>query len=243
MIAETVRRSALPPETRPRARDFLVQMRGGGPLTVALSQRAGAHLCVPAYRLGLHPRVLTLGGLVCGTAGAVLVLLGGARPHTDLVAVLLWQLAYCLDCADGQLARYTGRAGKAGARLDVMCDLAVHAAVVVAITVSTVRHDPATPTWLTSAFACAVMINLCGSVLVPSGPAAGSLSPGRNRGLRRAGSLIVDYPVFLSAYAGFAVFVPGSLDLFLAAVLAISCLLLAVRLGRAAQVSVRGPRP
>jgi phosphatidylglycerophosphate synthase len=243
MIAETVRRSALPPETRPRARDFLVQMRGGGPLTVALSQRAGAHLCVPAYRLGLHPSVLTLGGLVCGTAGAVLVLLGGARPHTDLVAVLLWQLAYCLDCADGQLARYTGRAGKAGARLDVMCDLAVHAAVVVAITVSTVRHDPATPTWLTSAFACAVMINLCGSVLVTSGAAAGSLCPGRNVWIPRVGALIFDYPVFLIAYAGFVVLRPGRLGLFLAAVLGASILLLVARIAKAVQVSVRGPRP
>jgi phosphatidylglycerophosphate synthase len=229
--------------SRPRAADFRSRMRGGGLLTVAMSQRLGSYLCVPAHRMGLPPAVLTLGGLACGVAGATLVLVGGSRPHTVVVAMLLWQLAYCFDCADGQLARYTGRTSEAGARLDVMCDLLVHAAVVVAIVVSAARYDPAVPRWLTSAFACAVMINLSALVRVPSGSAAGSLSRNRSTWILHTGALLFDYPVFLAAYAGVVVLLPGYLDLFLIAVLTTSVLLQAVRIVKAADVSIRGPRP
>lgn len=243
MTAHTIRPATQVSRPRPRARDFHAQMRGGGLLTVALSQRGGAYLCVPAHRWGLAPSVLTLGNLVCGIGGSVLMVCGGSRLSVHLVAVVLWQLAYCLDCADGQLARYTGRTSEAGARLDVICDLAVHAGVVIAIVVSTASYLPTVPHWLTSAFACVVMMNLCVSVMVTSGPAAGSLFGDNNRLLVRAGSLLFDYPVFLTAYACVLILVPGHLGLFLLTVLVTSLLLLVLRIRKAADVSLRHSGP
>ncbi|MDI6101296.1 CDP-alcohol phosphatidyltransferase family protein [Actinoplanes sp. NEAU-A12] len=242
MTAHTVLPGGSAARSRPRARDFERHMRGGGLLTVAMSQRLGARLCVPAHRLGMRPSALTIANLVCGTGGSALAVLGGPRLSTGIAAVLLWQLAYCFDCADGQLARYTGRTSEAGARLDVMCDLAVHAAVVIAIVVSTAWYVPTAPHWLASAFSCAVMINLCASALATSGPAAGSLFTDNNRAVVRAGGLLFDYPVFLTAYAGFLTFLPGHLDRFLLGVLTANLLFLAVRLGKAANVSLRWQR-
>ncbi len=231
----------------PHARDFWLRMRGGGLLTVAVNQRVGAALCVPAHRLGLAPSVLTLLNLILGVGGSVLLGLvattrSGAGPLAGLGAFVLWQAAYCFDCADGQLARYTERSSEAGARLDVLCDLAVHASVVVAIVVTAGAHVPQMPRWLGPAFACAVMINLCASVMVTSGPAAGSLFADNNRAIIRAGSLVFDYSVFLTAYAVLLIFMPDHLDLFLLAVTAVSTAFLLARVAKAAAVSLRPRR-
>jgi phosphatidylglycerophosphate synthase len=228
----------------PRAADFLAHLRGGGLLTVAVNQRIGAGLCVLAHLLRLPPSVLTLCSLATGVGGSALLIGAGTpRPqgpiYAGVGAFLLWQLSYCLDCADGQLARQTGTTSDAGARLDVMCDVAVHTSVVIAMSMSAVRHVPAAPTWLLAAFACAVLTNLCVSVLVPSGAAAGSLFTDNSRPVVRAGSLVFDYPVFLTAYTCVLVAVPDRLDLFLIAVVLVNLLLLLVRIVKATDVSLR----
>src|SRR5262252_8303651 len=49
---------------------------------------------------------------------------GGVTPWVvGLVALVAWQIAYALDCADGQLARVGGRTSAAGGRVDVLCDV------------------------------------------------------------------------------------------------------------------------
>src|SRR5439155_1078483 len=101
-----------------KAADFRARHRGGGLFTETVNQRLGAYLCVPAYRFGLAPTVLTLANLVLGLAAAagVAVLAGRApAPLVGLGALVLWHLAYSLDCADGQLARVTGQASRARA--------------------------------------------------------------------------------------------------------------------------------
>src|SRR6185369_16810513 len=97
---------------RPRAEDFRAHHRGGGLFTETVNQRLGSYLCVPAHRLGLAPTVLTLANLALGLLAATLVIASAQRMHdgdissvvVGLVALGLWQLAYSLDCADGQLA-------------------------------------------------------------------------------------------------------------------------------------------
>ena len=82
--------------------------------------------------MGLSPNQVTLMGLVTMLAGSViwclpLVLsvmdLAGLSPYTHLIAGLVClEIAYLFDCADGQLARRTGRASNLGASLDFLID-------------------------------------------------------------------------------------------------------------------------
>jgi phosphatidylglycerophosphate synthase len=163
---------------RPRAADFLARHRGGGLFTETVNQRIGAHLAVGAHRAGLAPSAVTLVNLVLGlaTAAAVVALADTRVPSwaLGLGALLAWQLAYSLDCADGQLARVTGMAGPAGGRVDILSDVAVQIALVTAIGAVATAHRPGTPSWLVAAFAGTWMINLVTSVLA-SGAGAASL--------------------------------------------------------------------
>jgi len=108
-----------------------------------------------------------------------------------LIALLAWQLAYALDCADGQLARVTGRASPAGGRLDVLCDVAAQIGLVTSLSAVAVAYRPQTPVWLVAAFVGTWMVNLVTSVM-QSGPAAASMVPSRSLPVRVV-KLIRDY--------------------------------------------------
>ena len=91
---------------------------------------------------GCAPTALTIVNLVLGLAASVAVVAlapTGSPPArvpawvVGLVALVGWQVAYALDCADGQLARVTGQASAAGARVDVLCDVAAQIALVAAL--------------------------------------------------------------------------------------------------------------
>jgi phosphatidylglycerophosphate synthase len=100
-------------------------------------------------------------------------------------------VAYALDCADGQLARVTDRTSPAGARLDVLCDVAAQIGLVTALSAVAVAYRPGTPTWLVAAFAGTWMVNLVTSVM-QAGPAAASMVPSRAP-LVRTVKLVRDY--------------------------------------------------
>ena len=59
-------------------------------------------------------------------------------------ALVLWTLAYALDCADGQLARLTGKTSEYGARVDVIADYVAQALLVssVAVVIAHSSHVP-----------------------------------------------------------------------------------------------------
>ena len=82
--------------------------RGGGFLySRVVSEHGGMIIAAISEPLGVHPTVLTFANLVFGVTGSLVVTLGaGARAIsvTGFVGLVLWQLAYCFDCADGQLA-------------------------------------------------------------------------------------------------------------------------------------------
>jgi phosphatidylglycerophosphate synthase len=152
------------PATVFRAADFLAAGKGGGLYSEAVSQRAGSVIAARAAGAGLTPNALTLGNLVCGVAASVVVIAAPTR-WAGLVALIGWQLAYAFDCADGQLARTTGRASPAGARLDVLCDVAVQTAIVAALSTVALAQRPSTPAWLVAAFAGTWLVNLVTSAL------------------------------------------------------------------------------
>jgi phosphatidylglycerophosphate synthase len=202
---------------RPTAADFYRVNRGGGLFSEAFSQRFGAWLALAAARLGLRPTALTIANLIVGlTASAVVVacagrVAAGTEPAWvgGLIALVGWQVAYALDCADGQLARVTGQGNPAGARVDVLCDVAAQIALVTAIGATAVAQRPATPVWLVAAFAGTWMVNLVPSVM-QAGPNAASMVPSTSLPVRLV-KLIRDY--------GAVIFVAG-LVLLLAPALA-----------------------
>jgi phosphatidylglycerophosphate synthase len=185
--------------SRPAAADFYRTNRGGGLFSQAFSQWFGAAIAVAAHRLGLPPTALTVANLVLGLAASVTVVAlagpvatGGASAWAvGLVALVGWQIAYGLDCADGQLARVTGRGSPAGARVDVLCDVAAQIALVTALSATAVAQRPATPVWLVAAFAGTWMVNLVTSVM-QSGPNAATMVTSTSLPVRLV-KLIRDY--------------------------------------------------
>jgi len=94
-------------------------------LTLHCGYRLGAVLALGAYRLGWSPAVLTLLSFLTGLAGVLVVALGRFTPVVEgLLLFVSLHLAYGLDCADGVLARATGRTSQAGFLMDKCADLA-----------------------------------------------------------------------------------------------------------------------
>jgi phosphatidylglycerophosphate synthase len=76
-----------------------------------------------ATRTGLSADAITTLSIVSGIAGGLLVagdVAGSAAPIVNLAAVVLLQLAYLLDVADGEVARIRGTAGRRGTYLDLI---------------------------------------------------------------------------------------------------------------------------
>src|SRR4029453_10415513 len=155
-------------EKQPTAADYYQVNRGGGLFSEAVSQRLGARISVFAHKHKLAPTVLTVAnlGLGCLVSFAVIA---AAGPVADgriwawpigLLALVGWQLAYALDCSDGQLARVTGPTSPAGGRSDVLCDVAAQIAPVAALGSVAEAQVPDTPAWLIAAFAGTWMVNL-----------------------------------------------------------------------------------
>jgi phosphatidylglycerophosphate synthase len=183
----------------PTAADYYAVNRGGGLFSEALSQRLGARIAVFAHKHRLSPTVLTVGnlGLSCLVS---FVVVGAAGPVAEgrvwawpigLLALLGWQFAYGLDCADGQLARVTGQSSPAGARVDVLCDVAAQIALCAALAATASAHVPETPAWLLAAFAGTWMVNLVTSVM-QSGAQAASMVTSRSLPVRLV-KLVRDY--------------------------------------------------
>jgi phosphatidylglycerophosphate synthase len=168
--------------TRPTVADFYAVNRGGGLFSETVSQHIGAYIAAFAQRHKLAPTVLTVAnlGLGCAVSFVVIALAGPVADGriwawpVGLLALLGWQAAYALDCSDGQLARVTHQTSPAGARMDVLCDVASQIALVSALAATAKAQVPETPAWLLAAFAGTWMVNLITSVM-QSGPQASSM--------------------------------------------------------------------
>jgi len=110
-----------------------------------------------------------------------------------------------LDCADGQLARVTKKTSPAGARVDVLCDVALQVSLVAAVSTVAAAYHPV-PVWLAAAFAGTWMVNLVTSVM-QQGAAARSLVTSRSPAVRAA-KLVRDYGAVVTVLALAIAFVP-----------------------------------
>ena len=95
---------------------------GGHPATRVISQPAGAVLAWSGLRLGLSPNIVTGIALLTSLLASAAYALLDPGSQAMLTCIVLTQLGYALDCADGQLARATQRTSRLGAWLDVYCD-------------------------------------------------------------------------------------------------------------------------
>ena len=109
--------------------------RGGGLWTLMFNQVVGAMLSKLAIRAGVTPNQISLVSIVFGVATSVGVwlLYPGSPTAAGVCGLIGWQLAYSLDCSDGQVARATGRLSPHGSALDLLIDFVVHASVALAI--------------------------------------------------------------------------------------------------------------
>jgi phosphatidylglycerophosphate synthase len=99
-------------------------------------ERLGSGVAAFGMRIGAHPTYLTLANLVLGVGGSVAVITGRSSDRISsgvIAGVVLWQLAYIFDCADGQLARATGKTSSFGVTIDVLVDVAVQISLLVAV--------------------------------------------------------------------------------------------------------------
>jgi phosphatidylglycerophosphate synthase len=184
MAVRSVTTSAEPRPTHPRPADFHRVNRGGGLFSESVSQWLGAAIAAAAYPMRVSPAVLTLVNLVLGLAASALVIATagpvarGELPAwpIGLAALVGWQVAYAFDCADGQLARVAGRTSPAGARLDVLCDVAAQIALVTSLSAVAMAQTPNRSVWLPAAFAGTWLVNLVTSVLQSGANAASMLT-------------------------------------------------------------------
>ena len=151
--------------------DFLAAKRGGGMITM-LSQRGAAYFTFLAWKAGLKPSHLTLIDLVLGlaTSAAVIAYIPAAEDGAPwwpvaLAALVAWHVAYMLDCSDGQLARATGQGSEAGARTDILSDVAIQSSVVAVVVAVADAYTPWAPAWVGAVFAGLWMTNLVTSVM------------------------------------------------------------------------------
>jgi phosphatidylglycerophosphate synthase len=188
-------KTALPPT----AADFYAANRGGYLWTMGVSQRLGSHFAVLFARGGLSPTSMSLLNLLLGLAASVVVLLAAPRMADGSVspvlvglgALVCWQVAYALDCGDGQLARVTGTGSPAGARVDVLCDVALQIALCAAVSAVAAAYTPEAPAWVFAAFAGTWAVNLVTSVM-QSGDAAVSMVTSRSLPVKLV-KLVRDY--------------------------------------------------
>lgn len=111
-----------------------------------VARPAAAVLLVPLERSAITPNQVTFASMVV-FAGAVAVLIW-VPGHTGLLlAALVIQLSYVLDCVDGQLARLRGTSTPIGAHLDFLMD-ELKAFLLVAGAGVRLWRELGTPFWL-----------------------------------------------------------------------------------------------
>ncbi|WP_018217674.1 CDP-alcohol phosphatidyltransferase family protein [Salinispora vitiensis] len=237
--------NTLPELSRPTAADFYRTNRGGGLFSETISQWIGAALASGAHRLGLRPTTLSITNLLLGLITSVIVATLAEPVATGrvsawlvgLVALVGWQVAYALDCADGQLARVTGQGSPAGARVDVLSDVAAQIALVAALGATAVAQSPSIPAWLIAAFAGTWMVNLVTSVM-QAGPNATSMVTSTSL-LVRLVKLIRDYGAVIFVAALVLLFAPGLTSWVIVAFTAINGGFLLASIAFAARASLR----
>jgi len=124
----------------------------------AVNYRIGAVVAVALLPTRVSANTVTVAALALNTVGAAfLVLVKPPASWVDVVLLLvIWQLAYSLDCADGLLARARGRASPFGAWLDQVADFVGHVLMFGALAVFVARALSLSAPWAAAVAGAAV---------------------------------------------------------------------------------------
>ncbi len=217
------------------------KFRGNGFLYERFVSHPGGSLVASvAYRYGIHPSVLTLGNLVLGVGGSAAILAArteGSFAALFVLGAVLLQIAYICDCADGQLARASGKTSPYGASLDPLVDLVVHISTAIAIgEVMAVRHE----------LPIAVLLLLAGAWSVNVLTCVLEKDDGSIHSLLRGDSLLVsliklprDYGLVVLVIGVWLTVAPGTLYIAACAVIAVNLVVLLARIIRESALSMR----
>lgn len=96
--------------------------------TVLVVDRVAVPLAAALARTSVTPNQVTALSMALRVIGVGLVWLGHAWP-----AIGVWAAGYLLDCADGKLARLTGRVSATGKAMDMWGDIALNWLFVISI--------------------------------------------------------------------------------------------------------------
>ncbi|MCP5042654.1 MAG: CDP-alcohol phosphatidyltransferase family protein, partial [bacterium] len=91
----------------------------------------------------IKPDHLTWASFSCGLLGAGVLLASNGQWSTLIAAALLFQAAYIIDCADGQLARIREQYSRHGWRLDLYSDRITETVILISVSAFLAREEPA----------------------------------------------------------------------------------------------------
>lgn len=158
-------------------------------------ERLGGVLAYLCGRAGLRPTAVTLVGGAVGIGGALLLATATDVPDV-LLALAVLLLSYLLDCADGQLARATGRTSDLGAWLDVTIDAVVIGFVAVSLCFPLAGESRSVAgLFLAGAYGASRLASLMMSARVSSHPGTGLQLTGMTGVVRLGYVAAIDTPV------------------------------------------------
>jgi len=174
------------------------------------------------------PNQLTLASFVVGFVAAALIIALPGRGGL-IAAVVVYQLSYVLDCADGMLARFRGVASPAGHLLDFLMDELKAFAILAAAAVRLHFEHPTQPFLL---LGMAGLVALASGIALTSfqrhpeiAPPKSTAEPSKSL-LARAVRLVEACAKFLIHYPSYILYVAfsGRLELYLYPYLAVNAL-------------------
>ena len=128
-------------------------------------------------RLGWSPNAVTVCFMLSGVAAGVLTAVPGLAAAVGVF--LLIQLYLLFDCADGELARYTGRFSAAGVYLDRMGHYIAEALLLAGLGIRAQGHFSLSGGYVSMGLAAAICATLIKAETDPVDRGPGVLGPGR----------------------------------------------------------------
>jgi phosphatidylglycerophosphate synthase len=218
------------------------QEGAGGLFTTLVSNRLGSPVAAVGISLGVHPSVISLGNLLLATIASVFVVTRADHAESwwapGVTAFVLWQLAYVLDCVDGQVARVTGKQSDFGARVDVLVDFSVQISILCAIT-AVMAHFSDVSAVLVILFATSWFASMITFLLGRAdGNVGHSFSQGRS-GIIQMIKLLRDYGFIVFMVGGWLAVAPGSIVIPVIGLTIVNAVFLLASVGREAWLSMR----
>jgi phosphatidylglycerophosphate synthase len=233
------------PPTVAQCYQAALQARNPGYLyTRTVSGRLGTVVAAVGIRLGVHPTYLTLANLVLGIGGSAAVMAGHSPDRTAplvVAGVVLWQAAYIFDCADGKLARASGKTSAYGKSVDIFADLAVQISVVVALS-SIILSSNKIHDLLTVLFASLWYLNFVTVLLARGDDQVSHSLIARRTTFVSAAKLLRDYGLIILVLGTWLCVSPSTLIVPVMAVTATNLLLLVGYVARSTGLSIRAAR-